>query len=331
MYDIHNHIIPDIDDGAEHLDMSVEMLEMAAAQGISHMVLTPHLHVGRYSQTKQEIYAAFRQLERDLFDRGVHEPQLAVAAEIRFNEYTQEAVMNQEVPYLGQWEGDRVLLLEWPAGSVPPTALPFCQWLRDQRIRPLIAHPERNRDVQKNYKVLKPYVEMGCLFQLTSASIIGRLGDRIQRISRKLVEMEWVHVVASDAHHPIRRPPDLQQGYETLVSWVGSKKAKQFVYDNPRAITKSLFKVRGDTPRKPPPEKPKPNDQEPADKTARASDQGGVFETMAVVNAVNHLDELVREQIGGLKRAWWQMALASALVGGLAGGIIFWAFWVWLT
>jgi len=59
MYDIHNHIIPDIDDGAADFAMSVEMLGMAVQQGISHMVLTPHLHVGRYPQIKQTIVEAF--------------------------------------------------------------------------------------------------------------------------------------------------------------------------------------------------------------------------------------------------------------------------------
>jgi tyrosine-protein phosphatase YwqE len=110
------------------------------------------------------------------------------------------------------------------------------KWLMAKNIIPIIAHPERNRDVQKNIAVLKPFIQMGCLFQITGSSLLGAFGDICVTRSKELLEMGVIHFIASDAHNLKRRPPMLAEAVDVAKTVISDVEANKLVYDNPAML-----------------------------------------------------------------------------------------------
>jgi protein-tyrosine phosphatase len=114
-------------------------------------------------------------------------------------------VESVEIPFFGEVNDEKVFLLELPHSRVPTGSDKLIQWLLDRKIRPMIAHPERNKDIMRKLDKIQPFVQMGCLFQLTSGSIAGSFGESALETSRNLLEMGCVTVIASDAHNLAHR------------------------------------------------------------------------------------------------------------------------------
>ncbi|WP_406828061.1 tyrosine-protein phosphatase [Microbulbifer sp. ARAS458-1] len=235
MIDLHCHLLPGIDDGARDLDQSLILARAAVADGITHVVATPHIHPGRFPNTLATITKAFRTLQAVLKEQGIP-LKLGMAAEIRLSEEILNMVMLKQVPFLGEWEGDRVLLLELPHSHIPPGTEQLIRWLIKQKIRPMIAHPERNKDVIRDFSKVLPLVREGCLFQVTSGAVIGQFGEPAQQRAIELLERNLVTILATDAHHEVRRPPILKAGRQAAAEIVGDEKSWQLVRDNPGKI-----------------------------------------------------------------------------------------------
>jgi protein-tyrosine phosphatase len=236
MIDLHCHVLPGIDDGAASLDDSRALLELAAADGIKQLVATPHIHPGVFDNTKALIEASLQRLLRLPLSQSL---QVAVAAEVRLTEYILPAVEQQQLPFLGNYQGMQVLLLEFPHSHVPAGADKLVRWLLQRNILPMIAHPERNRDVQANPAVLAPFRRMNCLFQLTASSITGELGERHQQCAIELLQQRLFHVVASDMHSANRRPPRMSLAKQRIIELCGDEYAMQLTQQNAAAIVSS--------------------------------------------------------------------------------------------
>lgn len=233
MIDLHCHLLPGIDDGAATLDDSRALLQLIAADGIRQLVATPHIHPGVFDNTKAIIDSALQQvlsLPQDL------PLQIAVAAEVRLTEYILPAIEQQQLPFLGTYQGMQVLLLEFPHSHVPAGADKLVRWLIQRNVLPMIAHPERNRDVQANPAVLAPFRRMECLFQLTASSITGELGERHQQCANDLLKQRLFHVVASDTHSIQRRPPRMTLAKQRIAQLCDDDYAAALTLHNPAAI-----------------------------------------------------------------------------------------------
>lgn len=240
MIDLHCHLLPGIDDGARDLDQSLVLARAAVADGITHVVATPHIHPGRFPNTLATITKAYRTLQAALEAQGIP-LELAMAAEIRLSEEILNMVMLKQVPFLGEWDGDRVLLLELPHSHIPPGTEQLIRWLTRQSIRPMIAHPERNKDVIRDFNKVLPLVREGCLLQVTSGAVTGQFGEPAQLRAQELLARDLVTVLATDAHHEVRRPPMLNAGREAAAQIVGEEKSWQLVRDNPGKIANLHF------------------------------------------------------------------------------------------
>ncbi|WP_160154370.1 tyrosine-protein phosphatase [Microbulbifer sp. ALW1] len=240
MIDLHCHILPGIDDGARDLDQALVLARAAVSDGITHTVATPHIHAGRFPNNLSTITKAFNQLRDALAAEGIP-LQLGMAAEIRLSEEILNMVLLKQVPYLGEWEGDKVLLLELPHSHIPPGTEQLIRWLRKQKVRPMIAHPERNKDVMRDFNKVMPLVREGCLFQVTSGAVAGHFGEGAQERAVQLLEQDLVTILATDAHHEVRRPPVLNVGREAAAEIVGEEKSWQLVRDNPGKIAACHF------------------------------------------------------------------------------------------
>ncbi|MBV2132978.1 capsular biosynthesis protein [Pseudomonas sp. MAP12] len=240
MIDLHNHLLPGIDDGAPDLATALHLARMAVQAGITHVVCTPHIHPGRYDNTVASIAAAHKQLVDGLREEGIA-LQVAAAAEVRYGTELMNGIEQGTLPFLGTWHGKRVLLLELPHSEVPFGAERLTEWLLQHDVMPMIAHPERNKGVMHCPRKLKPFIEQGCLLQVTAGAVAGRFGEPAQMIANALLELGLVTILASDAHNVQHRPPVLSEGMEHAARIVGAFQAERLVIDTPWQIAHGHF------------------------------------------------------------------------------------------
>ncbi len=146
MIDIHCHLLPGIDDGAKTLTEALDMARIAVGNGIDYAVMTPHLHPGRYENTRSSTEQPLREF-RAALRKELIPLQISAAAEVRLSPEILPLMEQNELPFLGEMDGNRIMLLEFPHSHITLGADKLIQKLLDNRIRPIIAHPERNKDV----------------------------------------------------------------------------------------------------------------------------------------------------------------------------------------
>jgi protein-tyrosine phosphatase len=233
--DLHCHYLPGIDDGAQVLEESLELARAAVAAGIKTAVMTPHVHPGRYENTASSIRKLCVAFQRVLEHKEIP-LDIRVGGEVRISAEIIAMVENDEIPFLGTFDGYRIMLLEFPHSHLLLGADKLINWLMARRIRPLIAHPERNKDVMRNVEKLAPFMKMGCMTQLTGASLIGEFGKPAQECAQKLIDHEWATVVATDAHNLKHRPPNLDLAYKALKDIGGESFAQRLTIHMPGRI-----------------------------------------------------------------------------------------------
>jgi protein-tyrosine phosphatase len=235
MIDLHCHLLPGIDDGPDTLEGALELARLAVKNGITHATVTPHIHPGRYENTLLSITTVFRAFAAALASEDIA-LELGMAGEVRVSPEILPMVEQGLIPFLGEWRGKPVMLLELPHSHVPPGSDKLVRWLLDRNIQPMIAHPERNKGVMRSLDKIQPFVELGCLFQLTAMSVAGRFGEGAERRACDLLEMGVVTIIASDAHNVNHRPPDLEPGRAAAAEIVGEAESWQLVQQRPALI-----------------------------------------------------------------------------------------------
>jgi protein-tyrosine phosphatase len=210
--DLHSHILPGLDDGAQTIEESIEIARAAAEDGIAVVAATPHVRDDWPTST-------------EAMERGVAELRGALAAagiplelrsggEIALDRLGTLTV--DELRRFGLAGNPNYVLLEFPYSGWPLPLSQHVDELRAARITPVLAHPERNGDVATNPERLRPLVEAGALVQLTAASVDGRLGERPHSTARRLLRLGLAHMLASDAHAPAVRSIGLSAAAESV-------------------------------------------------------------------------------------------------------------------
>jgi protein-tyrosine phosphatase len=240
MIDLHSHILRGIDDGARSLEDSLEIARAAVADGITLIAGTPHVRddwptdAGVMEYRVAELNAELAQARIPLEVRTGGELALEWLARLSIDELRR----------FGLGGNPRYLLVETPYYGWPLALADILFSLRAQGITPVLAHPERNAEVQSHPDRLDQLVEDGVLVQVTAASLDGRIGKRPQECARRLIEGGMVHMLASDAHHASVR----EVGLSSAAKAVGGRLAEWMTYDLPAAIV-------NDSPLPPRPEK----------------------------------------------------------------------------
>jgi protein-tyrosine phosphatase len=236
MIDIHSHILPGIDDGARSLDEALSMLRMAIEQGVTTQVLTPHIHIGRYDNTKQDIEERFKVFSEQV-DATNLPIKLLLGAELRIGPEIMALVAADAIPCLGEVEGKRTFLLEFPRNEISFGSDNLVRWLLAKNYLPVIVHPERNSTFLHHREKLKVFIDLGCPLQITASSLSGKFGAEAQQMAEELLIAGEVSVIASDCHNLKGRSPDLLAGYEHAKSLIGHQAALSLVNGNPKNIT----------------------------------------------------------------------------------------------
>jgi protein-tyrosine phosphatase len=229
MIDIHSHILPETDDGAKSWPQAVEMCHMAAADGITHIVATPHANFTYRYDRKRHAETAQR-----LQEQIGNALQIRLGCDFHMSAENIAAALENPAGYV--IAESRYLLVELSDFSIPPALLEGFHSLIKAGLRPILTHPERNPLLQRRPEPVVDWVRNGLLVQVTAGSLTGLWGRTAQLVARWLLEQNAVHAVATDAHDPRYRPPLLSSARRVLCNWQSEEVARALVEDNPAAI-----------------------------------------------------------------------------------------------
>jgi protein-tyrosine phosphatase len=232
--DLHSHILPGVDDGPRTIEGSLEIAKAAVADGIELMAATPHVR-DDYPTSVATMELLVDQLRTALHLEGVP-LELRTGGEIALEQF--DLLSPAELRSFGLAGNPKFLLVEFPYYGWPLELADRILQLRRFGITAVIAHPERNADVQADPDRLRPLVEAGALVQITAGSVEGRLGRSSQDAAARLVELELAHLLASDAHAPSVRSVGMSAaaqalGDDDLATWLATEVPAAIAWDRP--------------------------------------------------------------------------------------------------
>lgn len=230
--DIHTHILPGVDDGASDLAQSLELLKQACAQGTGAVVLTPHYR-GRFrDNTTQKLTKLFDELCQAAKTQcpGL---ELYLGCEVGYELDVSERLADGTVLPLN---GTRYVLLEFREGSFRSRIMSGVLEVLNFGYIPIIAHAERYDAFRQYPSLARELVNLGALLQLNADSILGKYGFGIKWYCHKLLKSQLVHFVATDAHDPTQRKPDLKTCYDRLRKKYGQEYADVLFFKNARVM-----------------------------------------------------------------------------------------------
>ena len=237
MFDLHAHILPGVDDGAETMDDAVEMARVAAKHGTSVILATPHRRDVTENFSVPHIQGLAADLSEELQRRSI-DLEILIGMENHLDMELPEAFLTgQALPM----NGSRYALVELPFFGYPDYTEDVLFQLQLQGITPVLAHPERIEAIQQNPELLAGFVDRGMLSQVTSGSIVGHFGGAVRKTTQLLLKRGLIHIIASDTHFPEgRRSPKLPPGKEAAARIVGEERARSMVVDTPRTVLDNL-------------------------------------------------------------------------------------------
>jgi protein-tyrosine phosphatase len=233
MVDIHCHILPALDDGAETSSVAREMAAMASADGITHAVATPHSN-NRFHFDSELSRHKLDELQREIGGSLT----LSLGCELHCNSENLDAVRLD--PSRFTINGSQYLLVEFSSKNILPNIDPLLANLLHSGLLPIIAHPERNPLLAADLERIAGWIDAGCLVQVTGGSFLRRFGKRAHESALQMLRRNLVHIVASDAHNTSSRPPLLSEARRTIAADRGEEIAGALCQHNPRAVVDGL-------------------------------------------------------------------------------------------
>ena len=233
MVDIHSHILYGLDDGAQDLDTSLAMLKLAAETGTTDIVATPHSDA-HY----QYIPALVDERIAELNGLTGNTPRIHRGCDFHLSIDNVEACLNDHTPYT--INGLCYLMVEFAEFFVPPSTENVLRELTERGISPVITHPERNPVLRESTARLERWIATGCSIQITAQSLTDRFGREARDATWNWLRRGMVHVLASDAHDTIHRPPRLDLAHAIVTEKLGEEVAELLLVVNPAA------NIRGD-------------------------------------------------------------------------------------
>jgi len=234
MIDIHSHILPGLDDGAQDLEESIALAEAARNDGVTAIVATPHLF-RRPSMIKDlnVIEKKWLELKKALAERSVN-IALHRGAEVHIGHETVREIRKNR-RFLTLYKSS-YLLVEFPSHHVFPKVRDLFFEILNEKIIPIIAHPERNLVFTKNPETLYDLVEMGSLCQANAGSLMGYYGRTIRKHVLSLLRLNLIHFIASDCHFAGSKWPKLSDAVKMAETVLGKERAQELVGYNPQTV-----------------------------------------------------------------------------------------------
>ncbi|NOU95100.1 tyrosine protein phosphatase [Paenibacillus sp. LMG 31456] len=239
MIDIHSHLLPGIDDGASDMDETVRMAKMAVEEGIHTVICTPHHANGQFMNPGDGVIRLVNEVQIVLNE---HDIPLTIypGQEIRTNlEFMDSFSAKDIIPLYAS----NYILVEFPAREIPKYTEELFHELRVLGMTPIIAHPERNSEIASDPSKLVRLIQLGALAQVTSHSINGMFGPKIQKLSINMCKQQLVHFVSSDAHNSTRRAFGLRAAYSSINSQIGKQQVAYYQMNAEKLVRNEIVEA----------------------------------------------------------------------------------------
>ena len=232
MIDLHSHILHEIDDGATSLQVALDMARWAADDGVEVMACTPHFLPGVYDPDPALVVRRVAELNDHLMQEGI-ELALVTGCEAHVRP---DMVRRLKAGQILSLHFGRHVLVEMPPTTLPPNMDRFFLDMIGAGYMPIMAHVERYRWAERSMPFLQNMALAGVLMQVTAGSFYGDYGRSAEDLSRRLLDMEMVHLVASDAHDLVLRPAGLSKAWEFVRAARGIAEARLIFKERPENI-----------------------------------------------------------------------------------------------
>jgi protein-tyrosine phosphatase len=228
MIDIHSHFLYGMDDGAETIEDSLAMLQMAAESGTTDIVATPHANSDYPFQPD-----LIRQRIEEIAAAPGLKPRIHTGCDFHLSfENVRDALQNPPRYLINRGP---YLLVEFPHSSLAGMGRSLAALL-DRGLVPIMTHPERNPHLRGMGSEFQEWIQKGCLVQVTAQSLLGRFGKSAEQSSWEMVGRRFAHFIASDAHDTEHRPPCLNLAFDAIATRIGAAEARALAIDNPQAV-----------------------------------------------------------------------------------------------
>jgi protein-tyrosine phosphatase len=237
MTDIHCHILPGVDDGAENMDEAVAMARMAWESGVRTIIATPHCNLpGETGNYRSSAMARrFNTLRKAVRDAGI-DLEILPGAEVLCTPKVPQLLDEKKLITLAD---SRYLLVEFFFDTPAEDITVMLDAVAAEGCCPLVAHPERYEAVKRAPEAAYAWYRKGYLLQLNKGSLLGAFGKTVQKTALHLLNRQVVHTVASDAHRATARTPHMQELTAFLRKQCSPDYVKLLTEDNPRRILRS--------------------------------------------------------------------------------------------
>ncbi len=230
--DIHCHLLPGVDDGAQTMAQALEMADIAYQDGTRTMILTPHRRGTRKSATPQKFRQAFAEFSEQV-SRRFPDLTLHLGCEAYYESELPEALSTGQALTLCN---SHYCLLEFNPGVLKSRLLTGISEIRRWGYTPILAHAERYQAFYENKGLVDEVLDMGALIQLNASSILGKQGLRTKWFCARLLKNGQAHFVGTDAHDTRSRSPLLQQCYHFVCKKYGTEYAAELFCENAQAV-----------------------------------------------------------------------------------------------
>lgn len=229
MIDIHCHILPEVDDGPKSWDMAETMCRMAAQDGITHIVATPHAN-DRYFYDREYLANLLDNLQQRIGDQLT----LSLGCDFHLSYDNMQSAMHTPERYcIGN---AHYMLVEFSNFSISPQIDDWFTHMHQLGVTPIITHPERNPIVQQDPERVLKWIELGCAVQITASVFTGSWGSRARQVAGGLMKEKAVHFLSTDAHDTQRRLPVLSEARKVVAKEFGKEIAEALTQANPAAV-----------------------------------------------------------------------------------------------
>ena len=235
MIDFHNHILPNVDDGSKSDKMSINMLKEAKRQGITEIVNTVHFQHPKFDMKKitfDIISNKIKKLQDIARDNDI-DIKIHNASEVFYQPNLEDLIFNPQAT-IGN---GKYMLIEFPMISFPPNYEQNLFKLNIKGVTPIIAHPERYREIQLDITKLESFYRKEYIIQLDAGSILGDFGIKAKRCAEEIIDKGMFHLIGSDTHNDSSRNFALKRVLD-LNNAIINQNMEVIFYSNPKKILK---------------------------------------------------------------------------------------------
>lgn len=231
-FDIHCHILPEIDDGAQNVTETIQMLQEAYKDGIRNIIATPHYHPRRGHAPKEKVLERLEQV-REIVKKQFPGMNLYQGQEIYWCHDALDKIKDKELLTL---QNSQYLLVEFSVGTELRKIMDGLNNLLLQGYSPILAHVERYEALVQDMQAVEELTEAGVYLQVNGGSLMGQLGGSRKRFIKKLLKADLVSFIASDAHDSKKRKPQLSKCADYVTKKFGKEMTERIFYENPKKV-----------------------------------------------------------------------------------------------